>query len=168
MRFNRWYVRDESDMRQYSVHVEWQSGRCLDLEAGQQQSIETPLREDIAYQNGFFREYLEPFQDPQNMFYTWSGVPISYLQLLGQLLKQPERPKSWGERRQLQKPLQEQKIIDFEMGPSVKFVSPNKGLISKKKMGVNFFRVKNDQTGGGSETTLFHVFFLNLSLTSKV
>ena len=35
------------------------------------------------------------------------------------------------------------------MGPSVKFVSPNKGLISKKKMGVNFFRVKNDQTGGG-------------------
>ena len=35
------------------------------------------------------------------------------------------------------------------MGPSVKFVSPNKGLISKKKMGVNFFRVKNDQTRGG-------------------
>ena len=64
------------------------------------------------------------------MFYTWSGVPISYLQLLGQLLKQPECPKSWGERGQLQKPLQEQKIIDFEMGPSVKFVSPNKGLIS--------------------------------------
>ena len=52
------------------------------------------------------------------------------------------------------------------MGPSVKFVSPNKGLISKKKMGVNFFRVKNDQTGGGGgpggvwqKTTLFHVFF---------
>ena len=40
------------------------------------------------------------------------------------------------------------------MGPSVKFVSPNKGLISKKKMGVNFFVRKNDQTGGrggGSE-----------------
>ena len=35
------------------------------------------------------------------------------------------------------------------MGPSVKFVSPNKGLISKKKLGVNFFHVKNDQTGGG-------------------
>ena len=31
------------------------------------------------------------------------------------------------------------KIIDFEMGRSVKFVSPNKGLISKKKMGINFF-----------------------------
>ena len=99
------------------------------------------------------------------MFYTWSGVPISYLQLLGQLLKQPERPKSWGERRQLQKPLQEQKIIDFEMGPSIKFVSPNKGLISKKKMGVNFFRVKNDQTRGGGpggvwqKTILFHIFF---------
>ena len=56
------------------------------------------------------------------------------------------------------------------MGPSVKFVSPNKGLISKKKMGVNFFRVKNDQTRGGGprgvwqKTTLFHVFFLNLPL----
>ena len=38
------------------------------------------------------------------------------------------------------------------MGPSVKFVSPNKGLISKKKMGVDFFVRKNDQTrGGGSE-----------------
>ena len=36
------------------------------------------------------------------------------------------------------------------MGPSVKFVSPNKGLISKKKLGVNFFRRKNDQTGGGA------------------
>ena len=35
------------------------------------------------------------------------------------------------------------------MGPSVKFVSPNKGLISKKKMGVNFLRRENDQTGGG-------------------
>ena len=35
------------------------------------------------------------------------------------------------------------------MGPSVKFVSPNKGLISKKKLGVNFFRRENDQTGGG-------------------
>ena len=35
------------------------------------------------------------------------------------------------------------------MGPSVKFVSPNKGLISKKKLGVNFFRREIDQTGGG-------------------
>ena len=62
------------------------------------------------------------------------------------------------------------------MGPSVKFVSPNKGLISKKKMGVNFFRVKNDQTGGAGggprgvwqKTTLFHVFFfLNPSLNTN-
>ena len=50
------------------------------------------------------------------------------------------------------------------MGPSVKFVSPNKGLISKKKMGVNFLRRENDQTGGGSEGGLakghnFSVFF---------
>ena len=59
------------------------------------------------------------------------------------------------------------------MGPSVKFVSPNKGLISKKKIGVNFFRVKNDQTGGPravwQKTTLFHVFFfLNLPLINIV
>ena len=36
------------------------------------------------------------------------------------------------------------------MGPSVKFVSPNKGLISKKKkMGVNFFPGKMTKPGGG-------------------
>ena len=59
------------------------------------------------------------------------------------------------------------------MGPSVKFVSPNKGLISKKKLGVNFFRWKNDQTGGGGggprgvwqKTILFPNFFLNPSLS---
>ena len=49
------------------------------------------------------------------------------------------------------------------MGPSVKFVSPNKGLISKKKIGVNFFCVKNDQTGseGGlaKDHTFSHFFF---------
>ena len=54
------------------------------------------------------------------------------------------------------------------MGPSVKFVSPNKGLISKKKkMGVNFFRVKNDQTEGGlaKDHTFSRFFFFNLPLT---
>ena len=50
------------------------------------------------------------------------------------------------------------------MGPSVKFVSPNKGLISKKKMGVNFFRVKNDQTGGGECQSLSVTFTLRTSL----
>ena len=35
------------------------------------------------------------------------------------------------------------------MGPSVKFVSPNKGLISKKKLGVNFFVGKMTKPGGG-------------------
>ena len=30
-------------------------------------------------------EHVESFQDPQNMFYTWSGVHLSYIQLLGQL-----------------------------------------------------------------------------------
>ena len=34
------------------------------------------------------------------------------------------------------------------MGPSVKFVSPNKGLISKKKMGVNFVLKKRPYPGG--------------------
>ena len=29
------------------------------------------------------------------MVYTWFGVPLSYLQLLGQFLKQPEGPESW-------------------------------------------------------------------------
>ena len=60
------------------------------------------------------------------------------------------------------------------MGPSVKFVSPNKGLISKKKMGVNFFRVKNDQTGGGGgaegglakDPTFSRFFFWTLPLAS--
>ena len=51
------------------------------------------------------------------------------------------------------------------MGPSVKFVSPNKGLISKKNGG-QFFSRKNDQTrGGGSvrggfgKRTYFFTFF---------
>ena len=61
------------------------------------------------------------------------------------------------------------------MGPSVKFVSPNKGLISKKKLGGNFFRRKNDQTGeGGSEGglakdhTFSHFFLLNPSLSASM
>ena len=51
------------------------------------------------------------------------------------------------------------------MGPSVKFVSPNKGLISKKRMEVNFFLRKNDQTRGEGprgvwqKTILFPIFF---------
>ena len=57
------------------------------------------------------------------------------------------------------------------MGPSVKFVSPNMGLISKKKkIGVHFFVRKNDQTGGGSEGGLakdhtFSELFLTPFLT---
>ena len=57
------------------------------------------------------------------------------------------------------------------MGPSVKFVSPNKGLISKKKMGGNFFVRKNDQKGGGGsggglekDHTFSHFFFWTLPL----
>ena len=49
------------------------------------------------------------------------------------------------------------------MGPSVKFVSPNKGLISKKNGGPFFVR-KNDQTGRGprgvwQKTILFPICF---------
>ena len=35
----------------------------------------------------FLLVYSSMFLDPQNMFYTWSGVPMSYLQQLGQLQK---------------------------------------------------------------------------------
>ena len=35
----------------------------------------------------FFSKYVESFQDPQNMFYTWSGVFWAYIQLLKQLWK---------------------------------------------------------------------------------
>ena len=58
------------------------------------------------------------------------------------------------------------------MGPSVKLVSPNKGLISKKKMGVNFF-LKKDHTrvgrgvqGGFGKRPHFFTFFWNHSLIS--
>ena len=56
------------------------------------------------------------------------------------------------------------------MGPSVKFVSPNKGLISKKKTGVNFFPGKMTKPGVGSEGgmakdhTFSHYFLLTPSL----
>ena len=50
------------------------------------------------------------------------------------------------------------------MGPSVKFVSPSMGLISKTKMGVHFFVRKNYQTGVWQKTILFPNFFLNPSL----
>ena len=59
------------------------------------------------------------------------------------------------------------------MGPSVKFVSPNKGLISKKNWGSIFFRRKNDQTEGGFEGGLakdhtFSHFFSNPSFNRIV
>ena len=53
------------------------------------------------------------------------------------------------------------------MGPSVKFVSPNKGLISKKKNWGHFFSLQKKRLfpGGGGprgvwqKTILFHNFF---------
>ena len=55
------------------------------------------------------------------------------------------------------------------MGPSVKFVSPNKGLISKKNWGSIFFVEKMTKPGGGprgvwQKIILFHIFFLTLPL----
>ena len=59
------------------------------------------------------------------------------------------------------------------MGPSVKFVSPNKDLISKKKSGSIFFVVKMTKPGGGggaegglAKDHTFSHFFLNPSLIS--
>ena len=54
------------------------------------------------------------------------------------------------------------------MGPSVKFVSAIKDVISKKKRGSIFFR-KKDHAGGGSEREMakdhtFPAFFLTLPL----
>ena len=66
-------------------------------------------------------------------------------------LKVAWTPQIMGERRPLwhyKSHYKSKKRIDFELGPSVKFVSPNKGLISKKKMGVNFLRRENNQRGG--------------------
>ena len=56
------------------------------------------------------------------------------------------------------------------MGPSVKFISPNKGLISKKNGG-QFFFWKNYYTRGGvrggfGKRPYVFQFFLNPSLTS--
>ena len=61
------------------------------------------------------------------------------------------------------------------MGPSVKFVSPNKGLISKKKMGVNFFSGKMTKPGGGGgaggglakDHTFPQFFFWTLPLSTR-
>ena len=52
------------------------------------------------------------------------------------------------------------------MGPSVKFVSTNKGLISKKKWGVNFFLEKLPYWRAKDHTFSQYVF-LNPSLSYK-
>ena len=59
------------------------------------------------------------------------------------------------------------------MGPSVKFVSPNKGLISKKKNGGQFFSCEKWPNRGGSEGglakdhTFSRFFFWTLPLTEE-
>merc|ERR1712198_551504 len=72
---------------------------------------------------------------------VWSAFFISTA--VRTALKVARTPQILGERRPVSKNNKLIKRIDFKMGPSVKFVSPNKGLISKKKMGLNFFVLKN-------------------------
>ena len=75
-------------------------------------------------------------------------------------LKVARTPQILGERRHYKSHYKSKKRIDFEMGPSVKFVSPNKGLISKKKMGVNFvLQKKTIPRGGLAKDHTFPQFF---------
>ena len=71
---------------------------------------------------------------------VWSAYFISTA--VRTALKVARTPQILGERRPVSKNNKIIKRIDFEMGPSVKFVSPNKGLISKKKIGGQFFSSK--------------------------
>ena len=74
-----------------------------------------------------------------------------------------------GERRPLwhyKSHYKSKKRIDFELGPSGKFVSPNKGFISKKKWGSIFFVGKITKGGVGikggvwQKTLIFPNMFL--------
>ena len=71
---------------------------------------------------------------------VWSAYFISTA--VRTALKVARTPQILGGNGNYRSHYKSKKRIDFEMGPSVKFVSPNKGLISKKKMGVNFFLEK--------------------------
>ena len=96
---------------------------------------------------------------------VWSASFIS--KAVRTALKVARTPQILGENGNYRSHYKSKKRIDFEMGPSLKFVSSNKGLISKKKLGVNFFCRKNDQTVGGvtfRKKCIFGWFFL---LTGK-
>ena len=88
-----------------------------------------------------FRIILGP---PKHVLHlVWSAYFISTA--VRTALKVARTPQILGERRPVSKNNKIIKRIDFEMGPSVKFVSPNRGLISKKNRGQFFFR----KYGGG-------------------
>ena len=119
----------------------------------------------------FFRECIESFQDPQTCFTLGLECLFHIYSCQDSFESSPNAPNPGGNGN-YRSHYKSKKRIDFEMGPSVKFVSPNKGLISKKKLGVNFFRRENDQTGGGGggsgggfpKNSIFpHFFFWILS-----
>ena len=66
------------------------------------------------------------------MFYTWSGVSLVYIHYTAfkNAQKVPEKLQYWAKEW-----IKEQEN-NSKLGPSVKFVSPNNGLISvKEKIG---------------------------------
>ena len=80
---------------------------------------------------------------PKHVFHmVWCAFVIPTA--IGTGLKVAPRGPNPGKRR----PESKNKIITFLVGPSVKFVSPISGLISKRKNGV-FFRKKTMPWGGG-------------------
>merc|ERR1712082_133615 len=78
---------------------------------------------------------------------VWSAYFISTA--VRTALKEARTPQILGENGNYRGHYKSKKRIDFEMGPSVKFVSPNKGLISKKNWGSIFFVGKMTQPVGG-------------------
>ena len=85
---------------------------------------------------------------------VWSAYFISTA--VRTALKVARTPQILGGNGNYRSHYKSKKIIDFEMGPSIKFVSPNKGLIYKKK-GVSFCTEK--EGGFGKGPYFFPIFF---------
>ena len=68
------------------------------------------------------------------ILYTVNWYFVCWVMNLMNLSSRDKFGQSWGENGKYRSHYKSKKRIDFEMGPSVKFVSPNKGLISKKKI----------------------------------
>ena len=91
------------------------------------------------FENSIFQRVSRIILGPQKhvVHLVWSAYFISTA--VRTALKVARTPQILGERRPVSKNNKIIKRIDFEMGPSIKFVSPNKGLLSKKKIGGQFF-----------------------------